>query len=407
VSRRLLAAVALTIVGGLLRVPVAASLGLIAVGVEAIHELWARRALDGLTYVRRIGRDHLEWGEETDLAIEVWNRKRLPLAWLRADDAASPGVVVRERPIIETRAFGTTLRNTWSLAGYERVVRHLRVTADARGVFALGPTTIVAADLFARQAATDDLPAVDRFLVRPRALPMAYVSRPERLGDLDRARRGLAEDPSRFAGLRPYSPGDPLRRIHARASQRLGQPLSKRFEPSRERDVLIALDLQVPGRARGLVDRDDDVEALIVIAASIARGLATEGAGFGLTAAGYSGRQTRFAEVPVSGAAGQADRVLDLLARLSPIPSARFETLLTRIGGRATAPATLLVLSARDPRPFFGALRRLGRAGLGVVVVCAGEAAAADAAAARGAGFGARMATLDGPWREATRVRIA
>ncbi len=35
------------------------------------------------------------------MTIEVWNRKRLPLAWLRADDDASSGVVVRERDLVD------------------------------------------------------------------------------------------------------------------------------------------------------------------------------------------------------------------------------------------------------------------------------------------------------------------
>ena len=55
---------------------------------------------------------------------------------------------------------------------------------------------------------------------------------------------GLAEDPSRFAGIREYTPGDPIKRIHPRASARLGRPSTKRFEPSRDREVLIALDIQ-------------------------------------------------------------------------------------------------------------------------------------------------------------------
>src|SRR6185369_3904315 len=101
---------------------------------------------------------------------------------------------------------------------------------------------------------------------------------------------------------RPYSPGDPVRRIHARTSERLGVPMTKRFEPSRERDILIALDLQTePGPGWDLSYDDEALESLLVVAGSVARSLAHERAAFGITAAGYSGLPRRFADVAVSG----------------------------------------------------------------------------------------------------------
>jgi hypothetical protein len=65
------------------------------------------------------------------------------------------------------------------------------------------------------------------------------------------------------------------------------------------------------------------------------------------------------------------------------------------------------VLTARDPRGFIPALRRLEHAGADVVVVAAGREAARDAARARAAGFAARRAVLDGHWRIAERLVLA
>ena len=111
--------------------------------------------------------------------------------------------------------------------------------------------------------------------------------------------------------------------------------------------------------------------------------------------------------MPVSSAPGQAERVLDLLARLSSHASMPFERLLV-VAARTVRPGTtVLVLTARDPRPFVAALRRLELAGADVVLVAAGRQASRDAGRARQAGIAARRAILDGHWRVAEHLVIA
>jgi uncharacterized protein (DUF58 family) len=282
------------------------------------------------------------------------------------------------------------------------------VGADRRGVFTLGPVDLSAGDPFARRVAGELRDETDTFLVWPRTIATTELEPPDLWGDLQRARGGLSEDPSRFAGVRPYAPGDPLRRIHARTSARLDRPMTKRFEPSREREVLLALDVQVAeGPAWDAGWGGDEVEHLYVVAGSLARSLALRRVSFGMLAAGYTGAETRIASVPVSPAPGQAERVLDLLARLSGHASMPFERLLV-VAARTIRPGTtVLVLTARDPRAFVPALRRLQASGADVVVVACGRQAARDAARAREAGFAARRASMDGHWREAQRLVIA
>jgi uncharacterized protein (DUF58 family) len=212
----------------------------------------------------------------------------------------------------------------------------------------------------------------------------------------------LSEDPSRFAGIREYQPGDPLRRIHPRASARLGRPVVKRYEPSRDREVLIALDVQTASGPSWETTFDaEEVESLFVVAASVARSLALERAAFGLAAAGYHGAESRFAHLAVSEAPGQLERVFDLLARLSAHPSAPFERLLGMLLRVVKPGTTVMILTARDPAPFVAWLRRLERAGCRVVVIACGPDGVSDAARARQAGLTARSARLDGPWRTA------
>jgi uncharacterized protein (DUF58 family) len=400
-------AIFLILAGTALDVPIVIVLGVFTLVVEAIREVWARYGLREVTYVRHLATDRTTWGEEIPMTIEVWNRKPLPLAWLRADDAATHGVVIRERALVDG-VQGGVLRNVWTLAPWERVTRYFHVGAVRRGAFALGPVALTVGDLVARQAATEERPSTMTFLVRPRTVATPEMERPERWGGVERVKAGLTEDPARFAGVRPYAPGDPLRRIHQRASARLGRPVTKRFEPSRDREVLIALDVQTEhGPAWDMSFDDDAVEELYVVAASVARSLAADHAMFGIAAAGYSGAETRLAHIPISAAPGQAERVLDLLARLSSHASAPFERLLMFIQRTARPGTTVMVLTARDPSPFVAHLRRIERSGCRVVVLACGRQAGDDAARARTFGFAARVARLDGPWRTAESLLVA
>ena len=402
------AAVLLVVAGAFVGVPIIVVLGTIVLLLETIRAVWTRYGLRGVSYRRALASDRTTWGDEIPMTVEVWNRKRLPLAWLRADDDVSFGVVVRERDLVDGSRGSGALRNVWTLAPFERVTRRFHVSGERRGVYDLGPIDLSVGDLFARQAAIEERDHRATFIVRPRTVGTTGIERPDQWGGLERAKQGLSEDTSRFAGVRPYAPGDPLRRVHQRASARLGTPVTKRFEPSRDREVLIVLDVQVrDGPAWEIAFEPDEVEALHVVAASIARSLAAERAAFGIAAAGFTGAETRFAHVPISSSVGQAERVLDMLARMSSHPSAPFERLLALVRRIARPGTTILVVTARNPVPFTGWFRRLEQGGCRVVIVACGPEAVADAGRARGAGFAARAARLNGPWQTATSMEVA
>jgi uncharacterized protein (DUF58 family) len=181
--------------------------------------------------------------------------------------------------------------------------------------------------------------------------------------------------PAAYAGVRDYQPGDPLRKLHHRASARVGRPMTKRYDPAREREVLIALDIQsLDGPAWQPTYDDDLVESLCVTVASLARHLRNDGAAVGVAVAGYSGAPRPVAVLAPSEAAEQLPRILDLLARLSPFPSASFDRLLGTVP-RGLRPGTeVVVVTARDPGPYLAAMRRLRSIGFGVTLLAIGAA---------------------------------
>jgi len=121
------AAVLLILAGAFVGVPIAVILGIIVLLLETIRAVWARYGLRGVSYRRTLAGDRTTWGDEIPMTVEIWNRKRLPLAWLRSDDDASFGTVVRERDLVDGSRGSGALRNVWTLAPFERVTRTYHV----------------------------------------------------------------------------------------------------------------------------------------------------------------------------------------------------------------------------------------------------------------------------------------
>ena len=90
-AARVLLAIALIVIGSGLDVPIAIVLGVVTLMVELVHWLWARAGVRDVRYTRTLAARRAAFGDEIPMQIEVWNRRRLPLPWLRADDEASTG----------------------------------------------------------------------------------------------------------------------------------------------------------------------------------------------------------------------------------------------------------------------------------------------------------------------------
>jgi uncharacterized protein (DUF58 family) len=400
--------VLLVLVGGLLGVAVLVVFGIVILSLAWLRALWMRRALRQLRLERRFEPDRVICGDAVHLVVTVWNRKLMPLPWLRAEEALPAELRSEDDPSRESgQSVTRTLVNGWTLGPHERVTRRIDLIVDRRGVYRFGALTVSAGDLLGEEAAAEERLIPATLIVRPRTLP---IRRPEAARDRSgvlRARRSLIEDASRFAGVRPYTPSDPVRHLHWRATARLGVPVVKRFDPSRDRDVVIALDIQTADQAWTGRHDDELAETLCVVAASLARVFEAEGSACGLAVAAYTGSTQRLAFLAPNAAERQSGRVGDLLARISPYPSAPFEYLLGRLV-RMIRPGTLVVIvSGRDPVTFLPLARRLVRGGFGVVHLAAGPDAAAHARRSRATGVTARSIRLDGDWRTARTIDVA
>ena len=399
----------LAVSGALLGAPGLILVGGLTVLSRWLTTLWSRYGLASVAYERRLGTDRALWGDRVPPDVEVWNRKVLPLPLLVADDFVTDSLRVSGRRLAPSERPGQgSLQNAWSLLWYERVVRHLVIDAQRRGAFVFGPVRLTVSDLFERGTQSEERSLPAQLIVRPRNVAVRSDD-PARapLGSV-RARSSLFHDPARFAGVRPYEPGDPMRRIHWRATARLPAPVSRRYEPVFERQVLLAVDLQTVEGPHWLMQYDDEqLEALCVAAVSLARRLLRDGSACGLLVGTQLVGGRRFAYLGPETAPGQLGRIEDLLARVQPLVTLPFESLLGVVPRRLTPGATLLTLGARDPTPYAAVLRVLGRSGYRVAHLALGPGAPAARARLHDAGVQSRSAELTPDWRSADALVVA
>ena len=397
--------VGLSLAGALLGAPGLILVGGLTIVSRWMTTFWSRFGLDSIAFERRLGSRHALWGDEVPLDLVVWNRKPLPVPLLVVDDAVSDRLRVRGHALEPSDRPGRgNLRNAWSLLWYEQVIRHLTIEARRRGTFAFGPVRLTVSDLFERGTRSEERELPATLVVRPRTVPVRAEHPAAAPLGAARTRASLFEDPARFAGVRAYQAGDPMRRIHWRATARLGAPVSRRFEPVRERSVLITLDLQtVPGAHWLMVYDDDAVEGLCVAAASLARRALRDDAACGLAVNAQVGGDRGWGWVAPASGPGQLARIEDALAQLQPIVTLPFTALLRAVPRLVAPGATILALGARDPLEIVPTLRQLERSGYRVTHIRFGDRTRDEAGET---GIRVRTARLDPSWRTADALVV-
>lgn len=235
-----------------------------------------------------------------------------------------------------------------------------------RGVYTLTGITISSLDPLGVLRFRKSLAAAGELVVYPvpEELPGFDLSGAERYGHRDipfAAFRGSGVD---MDGVREYTPGDPLRRMHWKTVARTGELHVIEFEEARSLSVVIALDT-FRGGDFGKAP-NNSFEYLVRAAASIAQLAVRQGASVMLVCGSETG---------LDGVAGRGtDHLLSIysaLARVEADSEMRLsEVLPTRIG---VLPAgTTLVLLTGDPDERIGdAIAGYGAAGLRTQVIYA------------------------------------
>ena len=369
----------------LLRLDIVFYIVYVIAGIYFLARWMTPRAFRALKMDRQFA-DHAFLGERVEVTLRLHNQKRLPLPWLQLDESVAPEL-----------AGGPAPRFAVSLRGRESREFHYAVQAIRRGYYRLGPLTVRTGDLFGWSELRAQAPA-SYLTVYPRITPLARLGLPSRLpfGTIASQRRHF-EDPARPVGVREYHRGDSMRLINWKVSAHSDNLLVKTLQPAISLDTCILLNLNRDDFSAAT--RYSAPEWAIEIAASLAAHLVEQQQAVGLATNGRDllrlmgqEQDESMAFDPVTGrlmppegalpeSAQQAAplqprrgrdhlmKILELLARVEPMPAAPFAGWLPQATLRLSWGVTLPVITPEASDEIVQALHRLVRAGFNPVLI--------------------------------------
>lgn len=317
----------------------------VMLGLLFVSRLLARNWTEHVSAKRKFADQTAEVGDELEVAVAVRNDGKLPVPWVIVEDVL-PGEALRQRPprlAIEGRRIRVGL--IWR---DDQLRMKYVLIPQMRGFYRVGPVMLEGGDLFGLFRRFR-LSAEPHFLlVYPKQIPLLGYDLASRrpIGEIRLTHR-LFEDPTRISGVREYRQGDPLNRVHWKATARTGQLHCKLYEPSTMAGATLLLEFSKAAYdGRGEPYRS---ELGVTLAASLADALYRLGQPFGLVTNGRDAAERLREEgwnVPAAGGVfrsrGEAEA-----AAAEAAGAARLQPIVLRLGRDEEALQTLRETLAR------------------------------------------------------------
>ncbi|MDW8060192.1 MAG: DUF58 domain-containing protein [Thermomicrobium sp.] len=366
----LVASALLGLAGVALARPVLAFVAFSVATVLALALLWRRLGFRAVRYWRTVEPAQVFPGETVTLSLVLENAKPLPLPWVEVMEEvpaalALPGVSLEPSP----KPGRKVLRTLLSVGAAERVHRRYTARALRRGVYRFGPTVLTTGDPFGLARTRREVEPGTTLLVYPELRPIESFGLPaERpLGDAVPL-HPLLEDPLRIEGVRPYQPGDPPRRIHWRATARLGDLRTRLLERTAMPALALFLDVNTFEHFwEGI--RPGELEWAISLTASLAAWGLDQGFPVGLWVNAPLVGGERLVRILPSRHPRQLRRLLEALAMLVPHTGHRIEALLAAEAQLLPRGSTVVVVTALVTDGLRRTLLALRQAGYGIALL--------------------------------------
>jgi uncharacterized protein (DUF58 family) len=304
---------------------------LIGLGVVlAVAYVWARQLQGFLSASRQVVGTWVLVGDVLVERFTIQNASSLPALWVEIIDHSDlPGY---QPGWVATVDAGNQQR------------REVTGRCQRRGVFTLGPWELRTGDPLGLFTVVHEYNETRSILVYPRAMRLPELNLP----------RGTAPGPARtsrrtpqfttaVASVRPYTPGDELRRIHWRRTAHHDALMVKEFDLEPSGDLWVVLDLNASVHVGE--GATSTLEYGITLAASLATQMLGENRRVGLAA---FGRQA--ALIPPQAGQLQVWRILEALAHAEPESDLPLDRVLRDVRNTLGRGRTLVVITpATDP----------------------------------------------------------
>lgn len=367
----------------------------VLLGVMILSRLLAKDWLGRITATRKVDAVEAEVGDRVGVRLVITNNGRIPVPWMLLEDLLPPSALRQKPPrlTLDGKRFKLGV-----LRGRAEIVLKYKIECLMRGYYQIGPLLMESGDLFGlhRRHRVETEPTF--LTVYPKVVTLSGYDIASRrpIGDVRLTHR-LYEDPTRVSGVRPYEAGDPMNRVHWRATARTGMLHSKTYEPTTLAGASILLDFHFSGYAkRGEPHRS---ELAVTAAVSLANAVAVLGQqlGFATNARDAADRlrqkqkgslafQTRRdaraeveeiadnsrlkpLQVETRRGVDQFQRIREMLARVELTDGMKFANFAIEIAPRLPRDASIIAILADVSVETAVALNNLARQGFAVSVV--------------------------------------
>ncbi len=186
--------------------------------------IYKKHAFDAVEYNISVSTGEVFEKEEIYVYEEIRNNKALPLPYLKVDTELPDGLTFH---IVENDQKTREIKNTYPriihsifvMRGHQQIRRRWRVHCDTRGTYHLGSVTMLADDILGYNTIAKvfepGTESRNTIVVLPKAINLEkqFTSSKYTSGDF-LVRSSLLSDPLLKAGVREYTPGDPMNRIN-------------------------------------------------------------------------------------------------------------------------------------------------------------------------------------------------
>lgn len=306
-------------------------------------------------------RTDAEIGQFVSIVVKLKHVGRYPITWVLVEDLIEQKSLAFKPPSLGLK--GRRLE-VMQLKPGEKHQLIYQLECNRRGYYQIGPLVVETGDMFGLNRRYRVLTEPVFLLVYPKIISIASYDIASRrpIGEVVMTHR-LFEDPTRIAGVRKYQDGDPLARVHWRATARTGKLQSKIYEPS----TLAGATLVVDFHQDSYVPANEPVrsELAVTAAASIANALQEMGQQVGLVSngrdaadrvreEGWTGdRRTREEARQSAQAMGESDRLRPVIVptRKSPEQMVHISKALARLEKTDGMRLSELVIEAASQIP--------------------------------------------------------
>ena len=331
------------------------------------------------------------------VSLELVNTGALPIPWVLLEDALPTRALLYDPPSLDVQ--DSRVKLTMLRPNQNKQLQYSFI-CNRRGYYQLGPTVLETGDLFGLHRRYQIAAAPQFLTVYPRIVPLDGYDLASRrpIGEIKMTHR-LFEDPTRIAGVRAYQDGDPLNRIHWRATARTGQLHSKIYEASSVAGVTIMMEfrreaypqdsepfrselavtaatsianaVQVMGQQVGLITNGRDAADRIRVEGWEGKPVALETRSAAHAAAEIDEKNDRLqpVQIPTRRDSEQFHRIRETLARVELTDGLTFPQLVIEMQSRIPRDATVLAIIPSNNDQTTISLQNMARRGFAVSVM--------------------------------------